>query len=66
MKCRGTGFARPMTFVVAKPSKAEVRREIRAIKETTRRVTTSPEVARAFLLKNGFITRQKKLSAKYR
>jgi hypothetical protein len=55
-----------MTFVVAKPSKAEVRREIRAIKETTRRVTTSPETARAFLLKNGFITRQKKLSAKYR
>lgn len=55
-----------MTFVVAKPSKAEVRREIRVLKETTRRVTTSPEAARAFLLRGGFITSQKKLSAKYR
>lgn len=55
-----------MTFVVAKPSKAEVQREIHALKETTRRVTTSPEAARAFLLKNGFITRRNKLSAKYR
>lgn len=55
-----------MTFVVAKPSKAEVREEIRAIKETTRQVTKSPETARAFLRKNGFITRGKKLSAKYR
>ena len=55
-----------MTFVLAKPSKAEVRREISAIKETTRQVAKSPEAARAFLLKNGFITRGNKLSAKYR
>jgi hypothetical protein len=55
-----------MTFVVAKPSKAEVRREISAIKKTTREVAKSPKAARAFLLKNGFITRNNKLSAKYR
>jgi hypothetical protein len=55
-----------MTFVVAKPSKADVHREISALKETTRQVTKSSQSARAFLFKNGFITRKNKLSAKYR
>lgn len=55
-----------MTFVVSRPSKAEVRREISVIKETTRRVTKSQETAREFLRKNGFITSGNKLSAKYR
>ncbi len=55
-----------MTFVMSKPSKAEVRREISLIKETTRRVTKSQSAARAFLRKNGFITPGNKLSAKYR
>lgn len=61
-----SGLVSVVTFVVSKPSKAEVRREISAIKETTRHVTRSQATARDFLRKNGFITPTNRLSAKYR
>jgi len=54
-----------MTVIVAKPSETEVRKEIRALKETAQRISASKVTAREFLLKNGFITRDNKLNKRY-
>lgn len=54
-----------MTVVVAQPSDAEVRKEIRAIKEAASKINSSQKKARAFLLAHGFITADNKLSKRY-
>lgn len=55
-----------MTVMLAKPSEVEVRKEIRALKTTARKIAASPEAAREFLRKNGFITKNNKLHKRYR
>lgn len=55
-----------MFITVFKRSSSEVKREVRAIKEAGREICKTPETARAFLLKHGFITKTNKLSKKYR
>ena len=54
-----------MTVVVTKPSESEVRKEIRALKETAQKISASKVTARDFLLKNGFITQGNKLHKRY-
>jgi hypothetical protein len=55
-----------MTVVIAQPNKREVQKEIRAMKEASREILSSPAKARNFLIKNGFITKDKKLHPNYR
>ena len=55
-----------MTVVIAKPSKEQVRQEIRAMKAAGKRVNASPASAKAFLLKHGFITKNGQLHRRYR
>lgn len=55
-----------MTIVISKPSEAEVKKDIRSMRKAARRIQSSPEAARAFLLKHGFITKDNKLHKRYR
>jgi hypothetical protein len=55
-----------MTIVIARPSEAQMRKEIRIMNRAGERLSKSPEAARAFLLKYGFITKDNKLHKQYR
>jgi hypothetical protein len=55
-----------MTVVIGQPSKAEVRKEIRAMKDASRKILSSPAEARKYLLKSGFITKDNKVHPRYR
>ena len=55
-----------MVTVLAQRSAAEVKSEVRAIKKAGNEINKSPKSARAFLLKNGFITKGNKLGRHYR
>ena len=55
-----------MVAVVSKRSSRQVKTELRAIKNAGAKISKSPATARAFLRKNGFITRTNKVSKHYR
>ncbi len=55
-----------MVTVLAKRSAAEVKSEVRAIRKAGEKINKSPKSARAFLLKNGFITKGNKVGRHYR
>ncbi len=55
-----------MVTVIRKRSASEIRREVRGIKAVSDKINKSPETARKFLRKNGFITKQNELSRTYR
>jgi len=55
-----------MIFTVHARSAKEVAKEIKAIKEAGREICKTPETARAFLVKHGFITKSNKLAKRYR
>ena len=44
----------------------EVRREIKGINRTAKKITKSPATARAFLIRAGIITKKGKLAPQYR
>ena len=56
----------PMVAVIPKRSARQVRSEVRAIKKAGNEINKSAKSARAFLLKNGFITKDNKVSKQYR
>jgi hypothetical protein len=45
-----------MSTVLVPRSKAEIARDIAAIRKGTKKITRSKKTARAWLIKNGFIT----------
>lgn len=55
-----------MVAVIAKRSAAEVRKEVRAIRKAGDEINKSAKSARAFLRKNGFITKDNKVGRQYR
>jgi hypothetical protein len=55
-----------MVAVISKRSSRQVKTELRAIKKAGAEISKSPATARAFLRKNGFITRSNKVSKRYR
>ncbi|MBI2497020.1 MAG: hypothetical protein HYV75_03550 [Opitutae bacterium] len=55
-----------MTVLIAKPSEKQVQNEIRAMKQTGKRINATPAKAKAFLLKHGFITKDGRLHPRYR
>ena len=55
-----------MVAVIAKRSPTQLRAEVRAIKKAGNEINKSAKAARAFLRKNGFITKGNKISKHYR
>lgn len=55
-----------MVAVIPKRSAREVRHEVREMNKAAKQINKSAAAARKFLHKNGFITKQNKLSAHYR
>ncbi len=55
-----------MVAVIAKRSAAQVKTELRAIKKAGAEISRSRAAARAFLRKNGFITKANKVGKDYR
>ena len=55
-----------MTLVVSTPNPKTIRSEIREIKKAGKEIRKSKESAHAFLRKHGFITKDNKLSPRYR
>lgn len=55
-----------MVAVIPKRTPRQVRKEVSAMSRTARQINKSPASARKFLLRNGFITSQNKVSAHYR
>jgi hypothetical protein len=55
-----------MVAVIAKRTALEVQNEIRAIKKAGNEINKSTRSARAFLRKNGFITKRNKVTKQYR
>ena len=60
------GLLRGMVAVIAKRSPTQVKTEVRAIKKAGNEINKSAAAARAFLRKNGFITKKNKVSKHYR
>jgi hypothetical protein len=54
-----------MTLVIAGPSEREVQKQIKAIRSASDRIAASKETARAYLQKNGYITKSGKLTKRY-
>ena len=54
-----------MVTVLYKRTAEEVEKEVRAIRKAGREIRKTPETARAFLRKHGFITKDNKLTKKY-
>ena len=61
----GMGFMTFMTVVIAKPSEKQIRQDVQQMRKAAKSIASSPESARSFLLKKGYITRDNKLSRKY-
>ncbi len=55
-----------MVAVIPKRTVRQVRREVRAMNNAAKKINKSAASARTFLQKNGFITKQNKISAHYR
>jgi len=55
-----------MTFVLAGRSKEQAEKERQLLEEAAKEINASPETARAFLIKHGFITEDGKLGENYR
>ena len=55
-----------MVAVIPKRTVRQVRREVRAMNNAAKQINKSAASARTFLQKNGFITKQNKVSAHYR
>jgi len=55
-----------MVAVIPKRTARQVQHEIRAMNKTAKKINQSAASARKFLLENGFITKQNKVSAHYR
>ena len=55
-----------MVATLAPRSRAEIKKEVKAIQKAGREINKSKKTARAFLLKHGFITKDNKLSPQYR
>jgi hypothetical protein len=55
-----------MTIVLAHNAEKQAKADIRAIKANSKKLKASPETARAFLVKHGFITKDgKRLHPRY-
>lgn len=55
-----------MTVVVAKPSQAEIKEEVKAMRKASSKLLASKKSAREYLVTHGFITRSGKLSSTYK
>jgi hypothetical protein len=55
-----------MVAVIARRNPSQVKTELRAMKKAGAEISKSPATARAFLRKNGFITKANKVSKHYR
>jgi len=55
-----------MVAVIPKRTVRQVRREVRAMTDAAKQINKSAASSRNFLRKNGFITKQNKVSAHYR
>jgi len=55
-----------MIAVLYKRTAGEVEKEVRAIEKAGTEISKTPESAREFLRKHGFITKGNKLTKKYR
>ena len=55
-----------MVAVIPKRSARQVQHEVREMNKAAKSINKSAEAARAFLQKNGFITKRNKVSAHYR
>ena len=55
-----------MNFVLCPRSKAEVDRDIAVIRRMGKKVARTRATARAFLIKHGYITKDGKLTRRYR
>ncbi len=55
-----------MITVVTRRSASQLKTELRAIKKAGDKINKTPATARAFLRKNGFITRDNKVGKHYR
>ncbi len=53
-------------FVLFEMSAREAKREIEGLRWAGEKINKTPETARAFLIKHGFITRKGKLTKRYR
>jgi hypothetical protein len=54
-----------MVAMISKRTAKEVQKEVRAIKKAGREICKTPESAREFLHKHGFITKDNKLTKTY-
>ena len=54
-----------MTVVISSRSSEEVAQDIAAIKDATKKITASKATARAYLIKNGYMTKGGKLTRRY-
>lgn len=55
-----------MVAVIPKRTARQIRREVRAMNSAAKQINKSAASSRTFLQKNGFITKQNKVSAHYR
>jgi len=56
-----------MTFVLVNNAEKQAQADVRAIKAAARKINASPNTARAFLVKHGFLTKDgKQLHPRYR
>ena len=58
-------FLLSMTVVITKPSERQVQQQVKAMREAARKLATSPDKGRSFLVKKGFVTKGNKLTRKY-
>jgi hypothetical protein len=54
-----------MSTVLVPRSKAEIERDIAAIRRETKKITRSRKTARAWFIKHGFMTKSGKLTKRY-
>lgn len=60
------GDSIPMTVVVSKSDNRQLRSEIPAMKKAAKRIASTPDRARKFLIDNGFMTKKSgKLTKRY-
>jgi hypothetical protein len=55
-----------MSTIIFRRSKAEVDREVAAMRRFSKKITRTKKSARAFLIRGGFITKDGKLTERYR
>ena len=60
-----SAFDSRMTIGIARMTKEEYERELKALRDASKEICRTPETARAFLIKHGFITKSGKLTKRY-